>query len=224
MRRVGDNRFGCGRGVCRNLVGALKADWIPTVTSRGAYKLQCHMEQPLIVRVFKAQSWHLVQKFLLENRRTSQLQQIQHMNSTFLNQTYLSLVPTIAWFTSGKASLRSNVSSMSAYCIASRATGICGSDVHFWKHGNIGDSVITKDCGLGHESSGIVVKVGKNVKTFDIGMLIVQLAFIMALFIETELRTCSTLCFSQHVYARLLTSDRRPCCSRVRHPVLPTRL
>ena len=35
--------------------------------------------------------------------------------------------------------------------------------------------MITKDCGLGHESSGIVVKVGKNVKTFDIGMLFVQL-------------------------------------------------
>ena len=50
-----------------------------------------------------------------------------------------------------------------------RATGICGSDVHFWKHGNIGDSVITKDCGLGHESSGIVIKIGSNVKTFDIG-------------------------------------------------------
>ena len=51
-----------------------------------------------------------------------------------------------------------------------RATGICGSDVHFWKHGNIGDSVITKDCGLGHESSGVVIKVGSNVKTFSIGM------------------------------------------------------
>ena len=47
--------------------------------------------------------------------------------------------------------------------------------------------MITKDCGLGHESSGIVVKVGKNVKSFGIGMLIVQLAFIMALFIDTEL-------------------------------------
>ena len=50
-----------------------------------------------------------------------------------------------------------------------RATGICGSDVHFWKHGNIGDSVITKDCGLGHESAGIVVKTGSNVKSLQIG-------------------------------------------------------
>lgn len=26
-----------------------------------------------------------------------------------------------------------------------RATGICGSDVHFWKHGRIGDSMIVSD-------------------------------------------------------------------------------
>lgn len=50
-----------------------------------------------------------------------------------------------------------------------RATGICGSDVHFWKHGNIGDSVITKDCGLGHESAGIIVKTGGKVKSLQVG-------------------------------------------------------
>lgn len=50
-----------------------------------------------------------------------------------------------------------------------RATGICGSDVRFWKHGNIGDSVITKDCGLGHESAGVVVKVGTNVTSKKVG-------------------------------------------------------
>ncbi|KAG8630869.1 hypothetical protein KVT40_000009 [Elsinoe batatas] len=50
-----------------------------------------------------------------------------------------------------------------------QATGICGSDVHFWKHGNIGDSIITKDCGLGHESAGVVVKIGDNVQTLKIG-------------------------------------------------------
>lgn len=26
-----------------------------------------------------------------------------------------------------------------------RATGICGSDVHFWKHGRIGDSMVVSD-------------------------------------------------------------------------------
>ncbi|GEM12438.1 hypothetical protein Rt10032_c21g6455 [Rhodotorula toruloides] len=33
-----------------------------------------------------------------------------------------------------------------------RATGICGSDCHFWKHGRIGDSMIVRDtCGAGHD-------------------------------------------------------------------------
>lgn len=55
-----------------------------------------------------------------------------------------------------------------------RATGICGSDVHFWKEGRIGDSVIDRECGLGHESAGVVIAVGKDVKGFDIGMFYAQ--------------------------------------------------
>jgi L-iditol 2-dehydrogenase len=51
-----------------------------------------------------------------------------------------------------------------------RATGICGSDVHFWKNGRIGDMVVCGDNGLGHESSGVVIKVGKNVQRFKSGM------------------------------------------------------
>ncbi|CZT18800.1 probable L-arabinitol 4-dehydrogenase [Ramularia collo-cygni] len=50
-----------------------------------------------------------------------------------------------------------------------RATGICGSDVHFWKHGNIGSSIITTDCGLGHESAGIIIKTGSAVEKFNVG-------------------------------------------------------
>jgi L-iditol 2-dehydrogenase len=52
-----------------------------------------------------------------------------------------------------------------------RATGICGSDVHFWKSGAIGDSVIRHDLGLGHESAGIVIKTGSNVKGLNPGIL-----------------------------------------------------
>ncbi|KAI5833275.1 GroES-like protein [Schizophyllum commune Tattone D] len=44
-----------------------------------------------------------------------------------------------------------------------RATGICGSDVHFWKHGGIGDMIVTDECGSGHESAGEVVEVGEGV-------------------------------------------------------------
>ncbi|KAF2207769.1 hypothetical protein CERZMDRAFT_71284 [Cercospora zeae-maydis SCOH1-5] len=50
-----------------------------------------------------------------------------------------------------------------------RATGICGSDVHFWEHGKIGSSLITGSQGLGHESAGEVVGVGEDVKGLKIG-------------------------------------------------------
>ncbi|RMY53067.1 hypothetical protein D0865_05445 [Hortaea werneckii] len=43
-----------------------------------------------------------------------------------------------------------------------RATGICGSDVHFWKEGRIGSSIIDRPVGLGHESAGVVVKLGSQ--------------------------------------------------------------
>ncbi|KAK0647794.1 putative sorbitol dehydrogenase [Lasiodiplodia hormozganensis] len=35
-------------------------------------------------------------------------------------------------------------------------TGICGSDVHYWQRGRIGDFVLTSPIILGHESSGVV--------------------------------------------------------------------
>lgn len=51
-----------------------------------------------------------------------------------------------------------------------RATGICGSDVHFWKHGRIGDSMVVSDeCGSGHESAGEVVEVGEGVTQWKKG-------------------------------------------------------
>lgn len=41
--------------------------------------------------------------------------------------------------------------------------GICGSDVHYWEHGRIGDFVVREPMILGHECSGTVVEVGVNV-------------------------------------------------------------
>ena len=32
--------------------------------------------------------------------------------------------------------------------------GICGSDVHYWKHGAIGDFILKAPMVLGHEASG----------------------------------------------------------------------
>ncbi|PHH81614.1 hypothetical protein CDD83_3536 [Cordyceps sp. RAO-2017] len=44
-----------------------------------------------------------------------------------------------------------------------RATGICGSDIHFWHHGRIGDITVDGDCILGHEAAAVVLKTGSNV-------------------------------------------------------------
>lgn len=44
-----------------------------------------------------------------------------------------------------------------------KATGICGSDIHFWKSGRIGSLVFEGDCIIGHEASGIVLQCGEGV-------------------------------------------------------------
>ncbi|XP_030043778.1 sorbitol dehydrogenase [Microcaecilia unicolor] len=43
------------------------------------------------------------------------------------------------------------------------SVGICGSDVHYWQHGRIGDFIVKKPMVLGHEAAGTVVKVGSSV-------------------------------------------------------------
>lgn len=47
--------------------------------------------------------------------------------------------------------------------ISVQSVGICGSDVHYWKNGAIGHFVLKAPMMLGHESSGVVTKVGANV-------------------------------------------------------------
>merc|ERR1712013_719829 len=43
------------------------------------------------------------------------------------------------------------------------SVGICGSDVHYWTHGAIGDFIVKAPMVLGHEAAGIVAKLGSNV-------------------------------------------------------------
>lgn len=50
-----------------------------------------------------------------------------------------------------------------------KAVGICGSDIHYYKHGRIGSYIVKKPMILGHESAGEVVSIGKNVKTMKVG-------------------------------------------------------
>jgi L-iditol 2-dehydrogenase len=47
--------------------------------------------------------------------------------------------------------------------VAVRDVGICGSDVHYYEHGRIGDYVVENPLVLGHESAGEVVAVGDAV-------------------------------------------------------------
>lgn len=49
------------------------------------------------------------------------------------------------------------------------AVGICGSDMHYYQHGKIGDFIVEGDFILGHEAAGTVVEVGKDVKKLKIG-------------------------------------------------------
>lgn len=47
--------------------------------------------------------------------------------------------------------------------------GVCGSDLHYYETGAIGDYVVETPFVLGHEPGGVVVEVGKNVKRLKIG-------------------------------------------------------
>jgi D-xylulose reductase len=47
--------------------------------------------------------------------------------------------------------------------------GICGSDIHYYLHGRIGDFVVNAPMVLGHEASGSVIETGRAVKHLKAG-------------------------------------------------------
>ena len=49
------------------------------------------------------------------------------------------------------------------------SVGVCGSDVHYYAHGRIGDVVATASHILGHETAGEVVEVADGVTGFQVG-------------------------------------------------------
>ncbi len=53
--------------------------------------------------------------------------------------------------------------------IKMHTVGICGSDVHYYEHGAIGQFVVREPMVLGHEGSGTVVEVGGAVRTLQAG-------------------------------------------------------
>lgn len=52
------------------------------------------------------------------------------------------------------------------------AVGVCGSDVHYYEHGRIGDFVVDGPLVLGHEVSGEIVAVGAGVDGDRVGKLV----------------------------------------------------
>jgi L-iditol 2-dehydrogenase len=49
------------------------------------------------------------------------------------------------------------------------SVGICGSDVHYYEHGRIGDFVVNAPMVLGHESSGVIVDRGAEARALEVG-------------------------------------------------------
>ena len=49
------------------------------------------------------------------------------------------------------------------------AVGVCGSDVHYYQHGRIGDFVVREPLVLGHEASGVVVARGDRASRHELG-------------------------------------------------------
>ncbi|KAG9238812.1 chaperonin 10-like protein [Amylocarpus encephaloides] len=53
--------------------------------------------------------------------------------------------------------------------VAVLATGLCGSDLHYFNHYRNGDIVVQEPLTLGHESSGVVTEVGSAVTDLKVG-------------------------------------------------------
>lgn len=49
------------------------------------------------------------------------------------------------------------------------AVGVCGSDVHYFREGRIGDFVVTAPLVLGHEAAGVIVATGADVDASRVG-------------------------------------------------------
>lgn len=53
--------------------------------------------------------------------------------------------------------------------VAIKSVGVCGSDIHYYNHGRIGDFVVEEPIILGHESAGKIIDVGPGVVSLEKG-------------------------------------------------------
>jgi len=50
--------------------------------------------------------------------------------------------------------------------------GVCGSDIHYYRHGRIGDQIVKAPQCLGHEGSGYIETIGSDVTGLHLGQLV----------------------------------------------------
>ena len=50
--------------------------------------------------------------------------------------------------------------------------GVCGSDIHYYRHGRIGEQIIKSPQCLGHEGAGYIEAVGSDVRGLECGQLV----------------------------------------------------
>ncbi len=56
--------------------------------------------------------------------------------------------------------------------VAVQAVGVCGSDIHYYRHGRINDMIVTAPMVLGHEAAGTITAVGAGVDEGRLGELV----------------------------------------------------
>lgn len=84
------------------------------------------------------------------------------------------------------------------------SVGICGSDVHYWQNGKIGDFVVKEPMVLGHEAAGRVVKVGSAVSHLKVGEY-----YLLLPATETSVQMTHLGQFKPQVFAkRVFSGDR----------------
>ncbi|KAF8636933.1 hypothetical protein AX17_003184 [Amanita inopinata Kibby_2008] len=107
------------------------------------------------------------------------------------------------------------------------ATGLCGSDLHYYKHGRNGDFAVRAPLVLGHESAGIITQVGSEVTHLRPGQRVAIECGIMCTKCEfclkgrynlcRNMRFCSSAAVYPHQDGTLQKTMNHP--AHVLHPI-----
>lgn len=97
-----------------------------------------------------------------------------------------------------------------------KAVGICGSDLHYYTHGRIGDCIVEPPFILGHECAGEVVEVGSEVNNLKVGDRVCMEPGVPCYKCDLCLEGKYNLCRSLHFWAT--PPDQGCLCEYVAHP------